>query len=224
MPSLGYAAKMAKMAIPQLNNQNIDSADWQDVFDDGEKLLWIGRPDYGCKFMEFVGQEKIYYRFFSVGVVIIWISFLFIPPSAGMNRSVAVWVFGAVSISFLVTFYYMASTRSYVLSNLFYAITDERAVVCRRGYNFRLSHRRYVLSFPFIATYTFPVYSGRPYSSIQVGSLLSTDIIQPFGYGLTHPGWPLGQATGFIPVLFENIADSHSVRKELLVATSAKTK
>jgi len=190
-----------------LIDKNLDTPDWQDVLKDGEELLWSGRPEYGRKFMQFVGQEKIFYGSFVVGIVAIWISFLFIEPDGRHNRTEAAWIFSALSIGFVAGFYYMAATRSYVLSNLFYAITDQRAIVCRKGKNFRLSNRRYFLSFPYLATYSFPIFSGHPLSSIQVGSLLSEEIVQPFGHGLTHPGWPVGQARGVIPVLFENIED-----------------
>ena len=184
---------------------------WDGVFEEDEKVLWTGRPDHGREFWEFEGQEHIIFRSLLVGAFVIWITAIFMASDDspvrvfqyfGVLLTTAVGVYG---------FYYNASSRAYVMSNLFYAVTDQKAVIVRRGGNWRFASRRYVMSYPFQRNYAFLLYPGRKYASVQVGSHLGKDAVQPWGFGLAHPGWPIGRAVGVIPALFESIMDAEEI-------------
>jgi hypothetical protein len=53
-------------------------------------------------------------------------------------------------------------------------------------------------------------------SRSRVGSMLGRNIVQPFGNGLTHPGWPTLRTRGVIPVLFESQPEAEAIRRLLM--------
>lgn len=148
---------------------------WEGVFSEDEKVLWRGRPDHGREFWEFEGHEPVLYWSLLIGGFIIWPVGILVP-----DHSIDTVIFQFAFLSFVTVggfafFYYSASSRSYVMSNLFYAVSDQRAVILRRGKNYRMAQRRYVLSFPYEARYAFIIHPGRRLSSVQVGSLLGEE-------------------------------------------------
>lgn len=188
---------------------------WAGVFAQDDRVLWVGRPDHGRKFREFEGHELIYYCSMLIGGAIIWPVGLSTDHYSIENAILAYAVLFFVTAGGFAVFYYMASSRAYVMSNLFYAVTDKSAYIVRRGGNFRMSSRRYVLSFPFVERYAFLILEGRKYGSVQVGSLLANDTVQPFGLGLAHPGWPILRNKGVIPALFESIKEAGEMQQLL---------
>ncbi len=114
----------------------------------------------------------------------------------------------------------MASNRQYVLSNLAYFITDKRAIVIRRGRNWRFATRLYLISFPHSETYPYSVLQNRPYPSLQIGTLLSQDQVQPFGNGLSHVGQPFLWGRHTMPVVFESVPNAQELLE--LIRTNAR--
>ncbi|MFT6459436.1 hypothetical protein [Pseudophaeobacter arcticus] len=170
---------------------NLDHPDLDDILDRGERLLWSGEPGYGRRFLQPVGDEwKIHIGLF-VGALAMWGTLPFIDTEARFGRDAAVWVYGAFTIACIGISFLLACQRQYVLQNLAYLITDRRAVICRRGRNWRFGVRLYVVSCPHSDTFPYSVISNRPYPMLQVGTLLSEDLVQPFGLGLSHPGHPI---------------------------------
>ncbi|WOI58071.1 hypothetical protein [Palleronia sp. LCG004] len=145
-----------------------------------------------------------------------WLSMPFIDNNGTLERGDAIWVFGALSLAFGAISLLLASSRQYVLMNLFYAVTDRRAVVCRRGRDAFLRSRLYLVSCLHVWSFTYPIKDARPYPSLAIGSMLSEDAVQPFGLGLTHPGWPMLQSRGINPILFENIREAEIVQDIIL--------
>ena len=180
---------------------------WDGVFLDGEKVLWTGRPEYGREFWEFEREERILFRSVLVGIAVIWISAIFFAPSQVDPGVVFGIVFFATAV-LVFQLYYGTSSRVYVMNNLFYAVTDRKAVIVRRGGDWKLASRRYVISYPFQRNYAFLVHPGGKYGSVQVGSHLGTDTVQPLGFGLAHPGWSVGRAIGVTPALFESVSNA----------------
>ncbi len=192
--------------------------DWSDILAPGERLYWTGRPVYGARTWQLVGHEPVWYAAFGAGIAIMWISVPFIPADGSFGAWEAAWVYGAVTLCFVLYAYYMISTRAYVLGSLDYAVTDRRAIVCRHGRDPLLRRRRYFVSCPLHPEWSFPIVKLWPLEAVQVGSALSGEAVQPLGWGLIHPGWPvlLGRLT--VPVLFENIPDAGAVRDILVTA------
>ncbi|MDX8348190.1 hypothetical protein SLH49_09340 [Cognatiyoonia sp. IB215446] len=178
---------------------------WEGVFSEDDRVLWCGRPKHGRNFWEFEGQELVLHRSMLVGCVIIWIVGLLDDHNSFDGAIFSYMFLMLLTIGGFLFFWFLASSRAYVMSNLFYAVTEDCAYIIRRDGNFRMASRRYVLSFPFQRAYAYLIYPGRKYDSVQVGSLLTDDKVQPFGFGLRHPGWPVGRAVGVVPALFESI-------------------
>ena len=207
----GQFSELISMNEKPIPHSKLDPI-WDEVFTNEEKVLWVGQPDHGRNFWEFEGQEPIYYISMLVGAVVLWIVVLLEYLSSSGKTFDAFFISAVLTAAGLAFFYFTASSRAYIMSNLFYAVTDKKAVIVRRGGNFRMSSRRYVLSFPFAERYAFLVLPGRKYGSVQVGSLLTDNTIQPFGFGLAHPGWPFGRAIGVIPALFESIEKAEEMQ------------
>ena len=165
--------------------------DLKNILSPEECLLWSGQPSYGRRFFQTVGDEQVIHMSLLIGVAVMWGSLYFIEPDASLSRNTAVWAFSAFTIMFVAVSFFLASVRHYVLNSLVYLVTDRRAVICRRGLNWRLSTRLYVIFCPHSETYPYSVISSRPYPSLQVGTMLSQNHVQPFGYGLSHPGQPI---------------------------------
>lgn len=208
------------MTGPPIPHRELDPI-WDDVFAGDEKVLWVGRPDHGRDFWEFEGQELVYYRSMLVGGVIIWTAGLLADHASIANAILAYSFLFILTTAGFAFFGFKASSRAYVMSNLFYAVTENCAYIVRRGGNYRTASRRYVLSFPFEARYAFLLYPGRKYDAVQIGSLLDDNTVQPFGFGLTHPGWPIGRAVGVIPALFESVEDAKQMQAWLQQLTDS---
>ncbi|MFA3920211.1 hypothetical protein [Ruegeria hyattellae] len=168
--------------------QSFHHAEMGEILDPNEKLLWSGTPGYGRRFLEAVGDERKIHIAALVGVVVMWSTVFFIDAEARFGRNEAIWIYSAATLMFLVGSMFLASERQYVLYNLVYFVTDSRAIICRRGRNWRLGVRLYVVSCPHSTTYPYSLISSHPYPSLQIGTLLSVNLVQPFGLGLSHPG------------------------------------
>ena len=136
-----------------------------------------------------------------------WATLPMVPADGNMDRADAIWIYGAITLVLVLAAFATAQGRALVLSNLFYAVTNQRALVCRAGYSGRLGLGCYLISCRPTPGYRIPVLPGRPYRSLQVGTLLSEDVVHPFGSGLTHPGWPPLRGRLTCPVLFEQVPD-----------------
>ncbi|WP_353341623.1 hypothetical protein [Pelagimonas sp. KU-00592-HH] len=188
----------------------------ENLLEPGEQVLWTGVPFRGQGLFEPVGQERLIHLSLLVGTVLMWCSLPFIGAESRFGVRDAYWVYGVVSIAFLAISCSLAHQRRYVLSNFLYFVTDERTILCRRAMNWRLSERLYVVSCPLSTTFPYEVVETRPYPSIRVGTLLSEDVVQPFGIGISHPGHsPLwGRIT--MQVMFDYLEDVEAVRALIL--------
>ena len=141
-----------------------------------------------------------------------WLSVPLIERTDSLNIQDAIWIYGAVSALFLLSTCLIAVLRSGVLDSVHYAVTDRRAIVRRDALNFRLSPRTYVVSFPHEGNFPYDIVKNKPFNCLTIGYLLSEDVVQPFGLGLTHPGWPALRDRGVCPVFFEQLDDLMHVR------------
>ena len=153
----------------------------------------------------------------ALGLGAMWISALFVEAGAGVpDFDDLPWIFGAATVGFVGVSLYLANQRHYVLSNLFYLLTDRRAIVCRHALNWRFAPRFYVVSCPHSATYPYQVISSRPYPSLRVGAMLSVNSVQPFGIGLSHPGHPVMWGRLTAPVVFDYVPDAEELLETIL--------
>ncbi len=205
-----------------MKRRNPADIDWSFVLDPDERLHWAGRPEYGCGTFQLVGHEPVWYAGLAAGIAAMWASMPFIRRYQPPDASEAVWIYGVATVCFILIGCYMAIGRADVLGSLDYAVTDQRAIVCRHGRDPLMRRRRYVVSCPLHPSWDFPILPGRPLSSIRVGSALSGEAVQPFGYGLVHPGWPVLWGRVLMPVLFENVSDAQGVRDVLRSAAIAR--
>ena len=189
-----------------------EGAGWSQILLTDERLLWSGRPHYGRRLFEPVGTERTYHICFIVGVAAMWSSVPLIERTGSLTIQDAIWVYGVVSALFLLSTYLIAVLRSGVLDSVHYAVTDQRAIVRRDALNYRLSPRTYVVSFPYEGSFPYDIVKNRPLDCLTIGYLLSEDVVQPFGFGLTHPGWPVLRNRGVCPVFFEQLDDLMHVR------------
>jgi hypothetical protein len=188
---------------------------WHRVLEPGERLVWTGRPAHGRRFLETVGEERIWHRGFLIGAIAIWLT---LPLLDGWRAREAVWVYGFVTLAFAFSSARIAWVRSRILRSMHYAITDRRAIVCREGRDHDLRLRTYVVSCPYHLTslYTFPIEPAHPHPSVTMGSMLNDNLVQPLGHGLTHPGWPMLRTRGIIPILFESQPEAEAIRRLLM--------
>lgn len=183
----------------------------ENILAPGERLLWSGQPSYGRRFFQAVGAERTFHIGFLIGTIVMWSTLPFIETEPRFGRNEAIWIYSAVSIGFFAVSYALASQRHYVLFNLVYFISDRRAIVCRRGRNWRLSTQLYVISCPHSEFYPYSVISSRPYPSLQVGTLLSENQLQPLGLGLSHPGQPVLWGRITAPVVIEYVPNAQEL-------------
>ena len=193
---------------------------WKQFLEPGETLLWTGRPAYGRRVFEFIGAEKTWQLGLLLGTVAMWLTWPMIERDGARTADDAIWGYGAATLAFGLVAIYMATARAYVLGTLHYAVTDRRAIVRREGRNHFLANREFLVSCEHSQGFRFPIVPGLPYPSLTVGYLLSRDEVQPFGYGLTHPGWHPLRARGVVPILFEQLENAGDVR-DLLAATTS---
>ncbi|MDO6591057.1 MULTISPECIES: hypothetical protein [Rhodobacterales] len=193
---------MRDISVEVMNKPELD-----EVLMKNEHLLWSGHPDYGRRFFQAVGAERKIHLGFLAMAVAVWASFPFVDESA-LGGGAAVWVFGALTVGLVAGSFFLASQRQYVLSSFVYLVTDKRAIVCRRGRNWRFATRLYVISCPYSNTYPYVIIPDRPFPSLQIGTLLSENVVQPFGVGLPQPGHPalLSQITA--PVRFDYVQNA----------------
>ena len=199
----------------------LTEAKLEDVLVPGERLIWSGRPAYGRRFFQPVGDEKVIHISLFVGALVMWSTLPFIQAHSSFGNRYAFWAFSAFSLLGLVKSAHLASQREYVLCHLLYFLTDQRAIICRRGLNWRLGARLYVVSCPHSYTYSYPVLATRPYPSLQVGTMFSFDQVQPFGLGLSHPGQPILWGRTNMPVVFEYIPNANELKETIYSLTTS---
>jgi hypothetical protein len=197
--------------MPNIEVLSFNHAGLDQILEGDECLLWSGSPGYGLRFLEAVGDERKSHIAVLVGVVVMWSTLIFIDPEAQFGRAEAIWVYGAVTLIFLCVSIILASQRQYVLNNLVYLVTDSRAIICRRGANWQLGMRLYVISCPHSPAYPYSLLATRPFPSLRIGTLLSVDQVQPFGLGLSHPGHSILRDRITSIVTFDYIPDAEAV-------------
>ncbi|WP_297777692.1 hypothetical protein [uncultured Roseovarius sp.] len=183
----------------------LSDADLNTLLTPDEHLLWTGRPDYGRMFFQPTGAERTYLISMIVGALVMWSTLPFLDSTSAFGQIEAYWIYGATTLAFGAAAYTMACNRQYVLSNVIYFLTTKRAIVCRRGRNWRLGVRLYVVFNPHSATYPYEILPTRPNPSLRIGTLLDQQEVQPFGLGLSHPGQPVHWGKLTVPVAFEQV-------------------
>ena len=201
-----------------LTIESYDQADLQDILKCDERLLWCGRPAYGRKFFQMTKTERVYAVAMSVGAAVMWATWPLIDDRA---TTAAFWIYLIFSVCFVLFLFALANLRQIVLNHLVNYVTDTRAIVCRRGGNWRFATRLYVVSCPHSDGYPYTMTDSRPVPSLQVGTLLSQDQLQPIGLALAHPGQPVlwGRITS--PVMFEYIPDAKEVLQMIRTCVAA---
>ena len=212
IPSMSDALKFPP------SERGLCMTEWYRILEPGEQLLWTGRPDYGRRFFQIVGHERYWHLGHALGIVALWGVLPFLKEDKVQD---AVWFFGMVTLILLLSSVVTARFRADILGSLFYAVTDRRAVVVRKGRNVFSRMRSYVVSCPHRATYPYAITKGRPYDTLRVGSMLSEDVVQPFGFGLYHEGWNPLKLRGISPISFENIHDATGVHEAILTLAKA---
>ncbi|WP_297768159.1 hypothetical protein [uncultured Roseovarius sp.] len=188
-----------------------------------ERLLWTGHPSYGHGFFQPIGAERTYLFAMCVGALVMWGSVPYIARTATTELLNVYVVYGVASLALALTAFVLASNRQYVLWNVVYLVTDKRAIVCRRGRNWRFGVRLYVVSNPHSSAYPYEIAPTRPYPSLKVGALHDEQEIQPFGLGLSHPGQPPMWGKVTVPVAFEQIPDACEVLELIRSTIRAQT-
>lgn len=200
-----------------MSNVSIDiiqgaDADFTGLMKPGERPIWTGRPQYGLRLLQPVGAERINLLGMTVGVITIWAFYPTIVSQEVSGASVVAAIFGLFTLVFMLAVCIAASIRQHVLSTLFYVVTNQRSIVCRRGRNWHFGDRLYVLSCPHSVTYPYEITPTRPFPSMRVGTLLDPNELQPFGFGLKHPGQPMDWTFRHtVPVAFEQIPDAQEL-------------
>lgn len=174
--------------MPNITTETFHDGDLNKILETDERLLWSGAPGYGRRFLEVVGHERTILIAAFVAIPLMWSTLVFIRPDAQLSRTDAIWVYSAVTLGLVTYWLSLAWQRQYVLSALAYLVTDKRAIICRRGLNWRFGVRLYVVSCKHSATYPYSLIDTRPFPSLQIGTLLSVNQVQPLGWGLSHPG------------------------------------
>ncbi|WP_281968166.1 hypothetical protein [Roseovarius nanhaiticus] len=192
--------------------------DWDRVLEKGERLLWTGRPEHGRRLWQVVGQEPVWYAGGAIAIAAMWGGVLFIRE----ERADMIILFSALTAIVLLAALFMVLQRQFVLSHLYYAITDRRAIICRRGRDVLLRDGLYFLFFAHDTDWTYPILPGRSLASVRVGTLLSENAVQPFGAGLVHSGWPVLRGRTVTPALFENLPDARAVQRMLREAAARR--
>jgi hypothetical protein len=183
-------------------------ADFTELMKPGESPLWTGRPQYGLGLFQLIGAERTLSATMLVGAFAMWAVYPIIVSQGKFDVTNVAIVFGLVTLSFMFIAFVTAASRQHVLSTLFYVITNQRSIVCRQGRNWHLGDRLYVISNPHSSSYPYEITQTRPYPSIRVGTLLDPNELQPFGFGLTHPGQPANwYVRPTVPVAFEQVRD-----------------
>lgn len=183
----------------------------EEILNSNEQILWSGEPTYGRRIFQVLSQERLWHFGFAFGIAAMWSTLPFIRTETGQAPIAAVWVYAITTIAFIFISAFIAIQRQHVLSSLVYIITNKRAIVCRSGKNWFFSNRLYVVSCPHSETYPYEVTSSRPYPSLQIGTLLSDDQLQPFGFGLAHPGQPVLRGRVSAPVMFEYVPNAQEL-------------
>lgn len=197
-----------------MNSIKIDfyhAPDLEVILDRDEKILWTGAPSYGKGFFEPTWHEKFILISYCVGVIILLLSTPFLVQASDSPLWAILGTFGLVAFVFAGISVWTANARQFVLSSFAYFVTDKRALVCRYGRNWKLNGGLYVVSCPHSDTYPYTIVSTRPYPSLRIGSLLDENELQPFGFGLSHPGQPYLMGRTMAPVLFEQVPDAKEI-------------
>lgn len=185
--------------------------DLKAILDADEQVIWSGRPEYGRRFFQPIGAERIALVCVMLGIVAMWGTLPFIPPDPSFGRAEAIWVYSAVSLGLALVIIWAAYQRQTVLCTLLYFLTDKRSIVCRRGRNWHLGTRLYVVSNRHSATYPYQIVPTRPNPSLRIGTILDKQELNPFGFGLSHPGQPVPWGLLTVPVTFEQIPDARAL-------------
>lgn len=188
-----------------------DNVDLDKILSANERLLWSGMPAYGRRFQEAVGDERKIHIAALVGIAIMWSTLIVIDNEAQLGRTEAIWIYSAFTLLFIGVSVFLARQRQYVLCNLVYFVTDSRAIICRRGRNWRMGVRLYVVSCPHSRTYPYSLIATHPYASLRIGTLFSVNQVQPFGLGLSHPGHSILRDRITSIITFDYIPDAKAV-------------
>lgn len=193
----------------KLTTNIFQKPDLEEILASDENLLWSGEPSYGQRFFQAVGDERLFHIGILIGIAVLWSTLPLINSKSAPGRDTAIWVYSGLTFVFVTSSFYLANLRQFVLRRLVYFVTDKRAIVCRRGSNWRLGERLYVVSCPHSERFPYRLIQSRPFASVQVGTLLSYDVVQPFGLGLTHPGHSILWGRVNAPVMFDylDVAD-----------------
>ena len=181
-----------------------------------ETLLWTGQPEHGLRFFQPIGAERIYLASMAAGTVVLWVAVPLIISGGSHNPVAAAAILLFAAMAFVVVAFVNAAQRQFVLSRSVYMVTTHRAIVCRRGRNWRFSDQVFIISNPHSKTYPYVLHATRPYPSLRIGTLIDQSELQPTGLGLSHPGQPASWGHIRVPVAFEQISEADIVLNLIL--------
>lgn len=129
---------VVRSEIPELRN----------ILAPGERLLWSGQPVYGRKLFQAVGQERLMHTAFLAAILVLWAAVPFAPDRPGMPPNTPILICVAATLAFTAISLGLAAARRSLLNRLAYFVSDKRAIICRRGRNWKFESLLHVVSFP----------------------------------------------------------------------------
>ena len=155
--------------------------DFNQLFEPEEQLVWTGKSVYGHKLFQFVAYERAWHLIMLAAILMIWLAFFFVDKDPDYTRFDAIWYLGGWTFVFATMSFLAAYQRKWVLKTSIYMLTNHRAIVCRKGRNWRDRTGLYVVSLPLIKTYPYRIIRLSRYGSLEVGNLLSANVVQLLG-------------------------------------------
>lgn len=197
-----------KISVSKLYVANLKAALGQE-----ERILWMGSPGYGQRLSELVQKERVWWIALMAGIICIWASLPFFEEGWQIS-SVAI-AFSVLTVMLLSIGLFFSLARQRVLSSLTYFATNHRVIIIRTTRDWRFRRCLFVIAAERDQHFEYRLLGTKPFDTIWVGSLLSPESLQPYGFGLAHPGLGLLVGRNSFPLLLEYIQDAPSLVETL---------
>ncbi|SHI33341.1 hypothetical protein SAMN04488012_10149 [Palleronia salina] len=186
-----------------------DAILWDAILEPDETMVWSGRPDYGRKLHQAIGDERVLHGSIAVGIAVIWAVLPLLPEGGHVGQRAAIGICAVSTLLMLLFALAVAVGRTDHLGRVHYAVTDCRAIVCHDVKTLTLTRRARLICCALSQTFTYPISDTRPHASVRVGSEFAR-----------HPT----RYSGVEPILFEQVADAEHVRSVLFAASEASAR